>query len=77
MDFNCDFILWREIFSGVPLGHFYSIYIYTNDIFFFIDKAFLSNYGDGTAIFSLFLFNLFLRKILLVYKNGSVIIIWS
>ena len=81
---SCDCSLLREIFSGVsersildPL----SFNIYINDILFFVDEAFLRNYADDTAIYSIqkntSLTNLFLRKLLCIYRNGSMIIRWS
>ena len=53
---NCDFSLWEKFFSGVHqgsiLGHFYCIYVYINDILFFVDEAFLINYEDDTPLYS-------------------------
>ena len=55
---NYDFRLWKEIFWGVPQGSILRpllINVYINDIFFFsffVDEAFLSNYADDTALYS-------------------------
>ena len=58
---------WR-IYSWFTLFN-----IYTNDIFVSVDEAFLSNYADDNALYSIqkttFLTNLFLRKALCVYKR--------
>ena len=48
---------------------------------FFVDEALLSYYADDTALYSVkkptSLTNIYLRKILYIYRNGSMIIIWS
>ena len=52
---NCDFSLRKEIFSGVPQGSILGpllFNVYINDIFFFVDVVFLSNYADDTALYS-------------------------
>ena len=52
---NCDFSQWKEIFSGVPQGSILDpllFNIYINDIYFLVDEAFLSNYADDTALYS-------------------------
>ena len=79
---NCDFSLWKEIFSGVPQGSILGpllFNIYINDIFFFVDEALQIDYADDTELYSVekntSLTNLFLRKILCIYRNGSMIII--
>ena len=81
---NCHINLWKEIFSGVPQGSIFDpllFNIHINDIFFFVDEAFLSYYADDTALYSIkkptSLTNLFQRKILCIYRNGFMIIIWS
>ena len=81
---NCHINLWKEIFSGVPQGSIFDPFLFNiqiNEIFFFVDEALLSYYADDTALYSVkkptSLTNLFLRKILYIYRNGSMIIIWS
>ena len=52
---NCEFSLRKEIFSGVPQGSILGpllFNVYINDIFFFVDVIFLSNYADDTALYS-------------------------
>ena len=34
------------------LVHFYSIYIYIDNVFSFVNKAFLSNYADYSVLYS-------------------------
>ena len=41
---------FQEFLKNIFLVRFYSIYI--NDVFFFLDEAFLSNYADDTALYS-------------------------
>ena len=44
----------REIFSGVAQGSILGpllLYTYINDIFLFVDEAFLSNYADDTTLY--------------------------
>ena len=55
--------------------------IYVKDIFFFVDEAFLRNYANDIALYSIqknnvSLTNLFLRKKLRIYKNAFMIITW-
>ena len=65
---NCGFSLRNEIFSGVPQGSILGqllFNIYTNDIFFFVDEVFLSNYADDTALYSVkknYILNQFILK---------------
>ena len=42
----------QEFLKYLFLVHFYLICIYINDIFFFVDETFLSNYVDHTALYS-------------------------
>ena len=42
--------LWKDIIAGIPQG---SIGQYVNDIFIFVDTAFLGNYADDTALYSI------------------------
>ena len=81
---NCHSSLWKKLFSGVTQGSILGpllVYILINDISFFVDEAFLSNYADETALYSVKkatpLTNLFLRKTLYIYRNGSMMIIGS
>ena len=53
---NNNYSLWKEIFTGVPQGSILGLLlfnIYSNDIFLFVDEAFLSNYADDTALYSI------------------------
>ena len=53
---NDSFVLWKEIIAGVPEGSILGPFlfnIFVNNIFFFVDTAFLVNYVDDTALFSI------------------------
>ena len=78
---NCDFIPWKEMFSGVPQGSTFDPFlfnIYITEIFFLVAEAFLSNYADDTALQSFqkkHILDQSIRKILCIYRNCSMIII--
>ena len=54
---NNSLSLWKDIIASLPrdkyLAYLCLIYIYINDIFRFVDTAFLGNYADGTALYSI------------------------
>ena len=53
---NNNYSLWKEIFTGVPQGSILGpllFNMYINDIFLFVDEAFLSNYADDTVLYSI------------------------
>ena len=73
---NCDFSLCKEIFSEDPQGSIlvtllFNIYI--NGIFFFVDEAFLSNYADDTALYSV---EKHIFKQLILTKNSTYLQKW-
>ena len=81
---NCDFSLWKAIFSGVYQGSILGqllFNIYVNDILSFVDEVFLSNHSDDIAVFSAqknhILNQSTFKKNLTYLQNGSTIIIWS
>ena len=52
---NSNFRMWNEIISGVPQGSilcplFFNIFL--NDLFFFVENSELSNYADGSTLYS-------------------------
>ena len=52
---NSDFSLWKGIFACVQQGSMLGsimFNIYINDIFLFADNGCLSNYADGTTLYS-------------------------
>ena len=53
---NDSFVLWKDIIAGVPEGSILGPFlfnIFVNNIFFFVDTAFLVNYVDDTTLFSI------------------------
>ena len=53
---NNNFSLWKDIFSGVPLGSILDPLMFNiciNNIFLFPDNISLSNYADDTTVFSI------------------------
>ena len=53
---NDSFVLWKDIIAGVPEGLILGPFLFNiffNNIFFFVDTAFLVNYVDDTTLFSI------------------------
>ena len=52
---NSSFSTWKEIIAGVPQGSILGplfFNIFQNDIFFFKNRAFLSNYADDNVLYA-------------------------
>ena len=50
---NSSFSTWEEIIAGVPQGSILGLLlfnIFLNDIFYFENRAFISNYTDGNVL---------------------------
>ena len=76
---NCDFSLWKYIFSGVPQGSIIGLLlvnIYINDIFFLVDEAFLSNYAYDTALNSVSKTHIFNQSVLKKIYVSTEMVPW-
>ena len=65
---NNSFTLWKDIIAGVPQGSILDPLLFNiniNDIFLFLDTAFLGNYADDTTFYSK------------LYENGFMKITYS
>ena len=52
---NSSFSTWEEIIAGIPQGSILGsllFNIFLNDIFYFENRSFLSNYADGNVLYA-------------------------
>ena len=53
---NNSFSLWKDVIAGLPQGFLLSPLLfnkYINSMFLFVDTAFLGNYANDTALYSI------------------------
>ena len=51
---NNSFSLWKDVIAGLPQGSLISPLLFNisiNNIFLFVDKAFLGNYANDTTLY--------------------------
>ena len=55
VNINSNFSTWEEIIAGTPQGSLLGpllFNIFINDIFYFEDKSYLSNYADDNVLYA-------------------------
>ena len=56
VNINNNFSTWEEIIAGVSQGSILGpllFHVFINDIFYFEDKSYLSNYADDNVLYAL------------------------